>query len=154
MTRRRIAFKDHPGGFTLLEVMASMVVFLIGVVGILALFATGLAVHRDASQRTMVSIASDEVRSLVMEQLIGLTGEGVVLPTLNAVPLPGYPGYFYDAGLVPDQQDGVDGGILADVYVYTRDAGQVRGERFKLFVRPNAGPERLIRATRAADKPK
>ena len=135
--------------FTLLEVMAAMVVFLVGVTGILGLFATGLALHRDATHKTMVAIASDEVRARVEEALAeAVLDAGAELPVLEQMPIEGYPGYLYTATLTPEADEGAAGGVLADVFVYTVDAGQQKGERFKLYVRPSARPEALIRAAR------
>lgn len=143
-------------GFTLLEIMAALIIFLAGVVGVLALFASALAMHRDATRQAVVAQAADEVRTEIDRILIDLAeGDADLesLPPLQAVPLASHPGYFYSAQLTPDPELGLDGGILAQVHVFTRDVGKEKGETFTLFRRPRADPELLIRRARRGPAP-
>lgn len=135
-------------GFTLLEVMAALTIFMVGVVGVLALFATGLALHQDATERTIVGLASDEVRGEVLASLEGLIDGQSTLPVFRDVAVKGRRGYYFDADLMIDPDEGLEGGVMAKVFVYTLDAGQKRGEKFTLFVSPGQSPETLIRKAR------
>lgn len=134
-------------GFTLLEVMAALMIFTTGVVGILALFASGLALHREAMQRSIVTTVSEDVRARLDAALASLDASAPsdALPAFEKVPIDGYPNYFYTAELAIDPKLGLAGGVYADVHVFTIDVGKEKGERFKLFVRPGAYPELQIR---------
>lgn len=139
------------GGFTLLEVMAALVILLAGVVGILGLFASGLAMHRNATRNTIVAQASEDVRIRVrefVEASVGSDRGATELPPLQKVEIPGQPRYFYDASFVTDQERGLEGGVMATVRVYTIDAGRERGQTFTLFTRPESGPEAWIRGAK------
>jgi prepilin-type N-terminal cleavage/methylation domain-containing protein len=133
----RAANARRQGGFTLIEVMAALVIFLSGVVGVIALFASGLALHRDATRKAHVALVADEVRGIVEARLAPLTIEdGADLPVLTDVPVEGRPGYFYSVEMAVDPELGARGGILAAVFVYARDLGRARGADFSVFVRP------------------
>lgn len=146
--RRSVLRDARTRGFTLLEVMAALVIFMVGIVGVLALFATGLGLHQDATQRTIVAIATEEVRTRVEEALEDLTAPDAVLPEFREVAVKGRPGYFFDVDLEVDSDLGLAGGVMAKVFVYTREAGVKDGERFTLFVTPGRSPENLIRKAR------
>ncbi|MBI4878198.1 MAG: hypothetical protein HY812_00860 [Planctomycetes bacterium] len=144
--------RGRAGGFTLLEVMAALLIFLTGIVGVLALFAGGLALHRGATQRAMVANLSGLVQERV-ERLLAegaAAGPGEELAPVREVPIEEYPGYFYAIEkMESDPETGTEGGVLATVRVYTVDAGRKKGESFLLFVRPRADPQALIRRARA-----
>lgn len=131
-------------GFTLLEVMAAMVIFLVGIVGVLALFASGLAIHRTATQRAVVAAASEDVRARI-EALLADLPANVDLPKVERVPVEGHVGYYYSAVLTPDPDRGIEGGVLAQVRVFTLEAGAERGEAFTVFTRPKADAAAEIR---------
>ena len=130
-------------GFTLIEVMAALTIFMVGIVGVLALLASGLALHRDAMRKATVAIASDDVRGRV-EAWLATAGQSdsAELPKIEGLPVEGYNGYFYSADLAVDPQQGPKGGVVAKVFVYGRDLGKQRGSEFLLFVRPGeqSGP--------------
>jgi prepilin-type N-terminal cleavage/methylation domain-containing protein len=134
-------------GFTLLEVMAALTIFLFGIVGVLALFTAGLGLHRDAQRKAMIAIASDEVRAAVETRLAKAVegGADADLQPIEDVPIANHPGYFYSAELSVDPEVGVAGGVLADVFVFALDVGKERGSRFTIFVRSGARPENQIR---------
>ncbi|MFH0944360.1 MAG: hypothetical protein V2A76_04105 [Planctomycetota bacterium] len=141
--------------------MAALVIFLTGVVFVLALFASGLAQHRSANQRAMIAQASAVVRAEVDRMLLELPdlGPGVELPKPDRAAVPGYPDCFYTVERIEaDPEQGPRGGVMLTVHVYTMEAGRRRGERFTLFSRPGTDPDRLIRVARnekvAASPPK
>jgi len=145
MTRRR------DGGFTLLEVMAAMMILLAGVVGIIGLFASGLAMHRNATQNSTVAQASEDVRVRVrdyVESAIAENAELMELAPLEKVPIEGYPRYFYDATFVSDDELGPAAGVMSTVRVYTVDVGREKGHSFTVFARPTASPEAWIRGAK------
>ncbi len=138
------------GGFTILEVLAALMIFLTGVVGVLALFMSGLALHRDAQHQSAVALASAEVRARVetwLSRVIDESGDNknVELPKMEDQPIDAHPGYFYSAALSVDPTLGVQGGVLAKVFVYTMDVGREQGDEFTMFVRSGARPENQIR---------
>lgn len=152
MRRARIPHRaDAQRGFTLLEVMAALVIFLTGVVFVLALFAAGLAQHRVANQDAKVAEAAEVVREELDRMLLelGEVDPGVELPAPKEQPVPGHQHCFYTVETIePDPESGVRGGVLLDVHVYVKDAGRRRGKRFTLFSRPRSNPELLIRRAR------
>lgn len=146
---------EHSRGFTLLEVMAALVIFLTGVVFVLALFVSGLAQHKSATQRTMIAQASELVRGrldallLEMGDQAGPDDDAADLPAPEHVPVEEYPGCFYTVEKIESHPDlGPFGGVMLTVFVYTVEAGRHKGERFTLFSRPASDPERLIRRAR------
>ncbi|MFG0319157.1 MAG: prepilin-type N-terminal cleavage/methylation domain-containing protein [Planctomycetota bacterium JB042] len=153
-TRSRLVRAARPrrvGGFTLLEVMVALGILLAGVVGILGLFASGLAMHRNATRNTIVAQASEDVRMRVrrfVEDAVAANAGAPELDPLVRVEIPGHPGYFYDSTFEVDDELGPDGGVMATVHVYTLDAGRERGQTFTLFTRPQAGPEAWIRGAK------
>jgi prepilin-type N-terminal cleavage/methylation domain-containing protein len=56
-------------GFTLIEILVAMTIFLAGMTGILALLSTALALHRDGLVAAQVSRQLDAVAITVQEQL-------------------------------------------------------------------------------------
>jgi prepilin-type N-terminal cleavage/methylation domain-containing protein len=132
-------------GFTLLEVLVAMMVFLVGIVGILGLFTAALGMHRDATRRARTAIASAEVQALIRAELDSIVDPNAELKPLVKVPIPGERNLFYSVTFSVDPARGVTGGVVADVHVFAMDAGRERGDSFTLYLRPRATPEALIR---------
>ncbi len=137
------------GGFTLLEVLAALTVFLIGVVGILGLFATALGIHRDATQRQIRAQVTEAVRVRIEERLVNSSDGEVDLAPVKDAPVEGKQNVFYSATFAIDETQGVTGGVLATVELYTLDAGKKHGESFTVFARPSADPGVLVRQAKA-----
>ncbi len=136
--------------------MAALIIFMAGVVGVIGLFASGLAMHHTAVRNSVVAQASEDIRSRVSEMFVELAAtaaDDAVLPTLEKVPIEGYPGYFYSAELIPDVEHGLDGGVLAHIRVFMVDVGKEKGETFTLFCRPRTSPELLIRRAKTGQGP-
>lgn len=135
----RAALRPADGGFTLLEVMAALVVFLAGVVGVLGLFGAGLALHREATIRQETASAASDAREAAYRHVLDHLAEGGDLdevPAVEGQPLPGRERLFFDAQYVPDPEAGAAGGVLARIHVYTRDVGRKKGLHFLAFLRP------------------
>jgi len=151
------ARRPEESGFTLLEVMAALVIFLTGVVFVLALFASGLAQHRTATQRAMIAQASELVRGRLDLLLLELgepsgknaPGAASELPKPQEVPVSEFPGCFYSVERIEaDPDEGAAGGVMLTVFIYTLEGGRKKGERFTLFFRPGSDPGALIRRAR------
>ncbi len=56
-------------GFTLIEILVAMMVFLAGITGVLALFSTGLAMHRDGLSVAEGTRALDEVARRIADEV-------------------------------------------------------------------------------------
>jgi len=56
-------------GFTLIEILIAMMVFLAGIAGVLALFSTGLAMHRDGLAVSDGTRALDEVARRIEDEV-------------------------------------------------------------------------------------
>jgi prepilin-type N-terminal cleavage/methylation domain-containing protein len=57
------------GGFTLIEVMAAIVVFLIGVVGVLGLLTSGTRLHQESQTLVVTNDIAEEVLLLAQREL-------------------------------------------------------------------------------------
>ena len=57
-------------GFTLIEVMAALVVFLVGVVGVLGLLMSGTRLHQDSQNLVMTNDVAEEVLLLAQRELL------------------------------------------------------------------------------------
>lgn len=66
-----------PAGFTLVEVLVAMFVFLTGVTGILALMTTALALHREGLQVARASRQLDDVLASVQREVSATGTEAV-----------------------------------------------------------------------------
>ncbi len=152
MSDRTCDPRDRARGFTLLEVLAALTVFLVGVVGILGLFATGLAIHRDATERQIRAQVTEEVRVRIEDRLRNAPNGEPDLSAVKDVPVEGRQNVFYSVRFAVDPEapaDAARGGVLATVEVYTKDAAKKHGESFTVFSRPNADPSALIRSVKA-----
>jgi prepilin-type N-terminal cleavage/methylation domain-containing protein len=74
MTRRPAAADaplapQRPRGFTLIEVLVAMMIFVTGAAGLLALLVTALALHRDGLNLTRATRDLDELRSTLVAEV-------------------------------------------------------------------------------------
>ncbi len=69
MRRRTLPLRPGARGFTLIEVLVAMFVFLTGVTGVLALMTTALALHREGLQVSRASRQLDDVLALVQREV-------------------------------------------------------------------------------------
>jgi len=83
-------------GFTLLEVMAALSIFLIGVVGVISLFTSGTKLHQDAENRSRVLDLQGALLLRVERELAAavqeMPEEGI---EAGRQPLPGADGFEY-----------------------------------------------------------
>ncbi len=91
MSRRRA--DRRRAGFTLLEVMAAISIFLIGVVSVLALLAAGTRLHQESQTTLLAADAADELLLLAQREVAeAVPAGGRALPEAPpARPVPGRP---------------------------------------------------------------
>ena len=96
-------------GFTILEVLLSMSILLLGMTAILSMLTFGAALSRTASLRTAGAAALDAVQADLEETFFPLEEDGSVGEPSPVVgrPVPGAPGVIYDAKATqnPDRPD-------------------------------------------------
>ncbi|MBM4013679.1 MAG: prepilin-type N-terminal cleavage/methylation domain-containing protein [Planctomycetes bacterium] len=68
---RRHAVRRQQGGFTLLEVMAALSIFLVGITSVLALLSTGTRLHQDSLGIAQSADAAGELLLLAERELVG-----------------------------------------------------------------------------------
>lgn len=131
--RRPRAARRHGGrtaGFTLLEVMAALSVFLIGIVSVLALLSTGTRLHQESQSTALAADAAEEVLLLASREVAELAPEGGgALPEQPAAqPVPGRPEltYHWTVRAAPG------GGLyLLEVEVGWKQGGKQRVQRLE-----------------------
>jgi hypothetical protein len=132
--------RSPSSGFTLLEVVSAVFVFLMGVVGVISLFAAGTVLHKGAQDKTLSALVIEEVIAQIDAQLKAGShrdGEGSLKPRIQGV-VPGYLRYGYEAEL---REDGLPGRsiVKARVRITWRDKGVLHGEAFDYIFRPGPG---------------
>jgi len=149
--RRRFKTGTFEEGFTLLEVITAIFIFFCGIVGILSLFTTALMLHKTSLDRTVSSLALEqiaaEVGSLLEDGAVKKSAADGIAP-IKARPLDGYPGYFYSAEF-EEGDDGSGGGLLtARIRITWKARGVERGETFEFVFRPGAGQRNEVQRMR------
>ena len=97
----------HQAGFTIIEVVIAMGLFLIGMSSVLGLLAFGAAMTRNAALKSDAAAAAEGVMADLEERLFPLTlvdGEWVAGEPAKIVdrPLPSHPEIVYSATCVPN----------------------------------------------------
>ncbi|MBI2901927.1 MAG: prepilin-type N-terminal cleavage/methylation domain-containing protein [Planctomycetes bacterium] len=67
----RIRSPRRPRGFTLLEVLISIVILVLGAVAILPLFAVGAQSHKRATDQVHTSLIAPRIAAMIQENLTG-----------------------------------------------------------------------------------
>lgn len=144
-------------GFTLVEIVVSMGILLVGMSAILGLLAFGAAMTRDAALKTSGSSAVEAIVADLEESLFPLvrdeqTGDVQVgAPrAIEARPVPGHKGLMYSARAVPDPGDkDTPGGALrwrVDVEIRWMTSGSAKTRTFStMLLRQVPFGERLRR---------
>lgn len=143
------------GGFTIVEVVVAMGLFLLGMVSVLGLLAFGAALTRSAALRNDGASAVEAVVADLEERMFPLESDGSSLrvgPPVDIVDrvLPGREDVTYSAKATPDpSQKDYPGGALefrVDVTVKWKSAGESKQKKFTtLCVREIPFSERLRR---------
>ena len=142
-------------GFTIVEVVVAMGLFLLGMTSVLGLLSFGAALTRTAALRNDASAAVEAVIADLEEQLFPLISEGtrLVVGTPQEIkdrPLAGRPDVTYTAVATPDpSQSNYPGGALeyrVDVRMSWKSAGENKQKKFTtLLTREIPFSERLRR---------
>lgn len=136
-------FKNGDGaarGFTLLEVVTAVFVFLLGVVGVISLFAAATVLHKSARDKTLSSLMIEQV---VSEIDAGLktgafrTLDGNLMPKAQGS-LSGDERYGYEVEFREEDLPGRSM-VVARIRVTWRDKGLLQGEEFDYLFRPGPG---------------
>lgn len=101
--------RRRDAGFTLLEVMAALSIFLVGIVSVLALLSTGTRLHQDSRAMAIAADAAEEILLRATSELSELaSAEGAALPELaTAQPVPGRPGLSYQWRVITAPEGGL-----------------------------------------------
>jgi type II secretory pathway pseudopilin PulG len=142
-------------GFTIIEVVVAMGLFLLGMSSVLGLLAFGAALTRTAALRNDAAAAIETVMADLEEQIFPLVEEGGVMSVGLPQPivdrtLPDRPDVSYSATATPDPaQKDYPGGALEyriDVTMAWKSAGQSKQKKFTtLLLREIPFSERLRR---------
>jgi hypothetical protein len=142
MAVKRKISRSRPGadGFTLMEVVTAVFIFLVGIVGVISLFAAAGMLHKSAHSKTMVSLAVQQVITEIDLKL--KTGElrgddGELAPVLEGA-VSGQERFTYRVVFEEEELPGRSM-ILARVQLTWREKGKERGEAFDYVFRP--GPD-------------
>ncbi len=120
-------------GFTLLEVMAALSVFLIGIVSVLALLSTGTRMHQDSQSVALTADAAEEVLLLATREVADRAQGGLgALPEPPAPqPVPGRANLNYTWSVRAAPEGGL---FLIAVDVTWLEGGKVQKQRLERVV--------------------
>jgi len=140
-----IRAREKIGAFTLTEVMCAIFVFLVGIVGVISLFAAAGVFHKIARDRAMTSLVVQEVVSGIDQRLSegGLRDDNGELEQVVQEPVPGFERYSYD---VVFNEEGATGRslITARIAVTWREKGKLKEEKFDYVFRSGPGLSRIV----------
>ena len=129
--------RRNQAGFTLLEVLAALSVFLIGVVGVLSLLTSATRLHQQSQNTLQVADVLGEVELLIQREVaMAVVQEGTGLPApVEPTPVPGHERFTY-AWSMRGGQEGLP-------YVLELTLGWKEGGRVQTFETQRILGERL-----------
>ena len=85
-------------GFTIIEVLLAMALFLVGITAVLGLFHAGGSLEQEARDRTLLAPIVQELVADARRNAwrVDATGTWLGLTEMKQEPVTGAPGYFYD----------------------------------------------------------
>lgn len=121
---------DRRGGFTLLEVMAAMTVFLVGVIAVIGLLTSGTRLHQESQTLVFMNDVVDEVLLLSRREIAEKAARsGDALPEPSPpVPVPSRPELKYAWKLVASPDSSL---FLMQVDLLWMENGQNRKATFE-----------------------
>lgn len=154
--RAAAARRGPASAFTLVEILAAMMILLMGMASVLGLLAFGAAMSRNAALKGAGAIAVEAVVADLEESFFPLvrdeeTGEWRAgePARIEDRPVPGNPGLTYSAAGTPDPLDDTPGGAQrwrVDVVIRWTTSGEQRARTFRtLLLRQVPFGERLRR---------
>lgn len=117
--------RGRRGGFTMLEVLAALTVFLIGVMGVLSLLGSGTRLHQ-ASQNQIEMAAAFEAAQWQAQAALAMAPPAAGLPAGGPAPLAGHPGFQYRWQLVAAD---LPPPYLLEVEVLWKEGGTERSQK-------------------------
>ena len=119
--------KNHKQGFTLLEVLIAIMVFVLAVSSILPLFAVGTAAHRRGIDQTEASLLAARISAEIQQDLYDLNPKDIVDANFQDRGKT----YLYDAQFLPfDRNDPFRSAFIVKVQVKWKVGGQDHKESF------------------------
>lgn len=152
MSRREGVPGGRAPGFTLLEVVTAVFIFLLGIVGVISLFTAGTMLHRGARNKARVALAVPWVIQRIEQRLDEAARDGAGLPDMLEEVVPGFAPFRYRAVLGRTGTDGEGGAILAEVRILWKEKGRERGEEFDWIFRPGPSEVETVSAFRSEVK--
>lgn len=130
MRRAATHSRNRQRGFTLIEVMAAIFVFMIGVVGVLGLLAAGARLHQESQQLVVTNDVAEEVLLLSQRELAERApGAGDSLPEPPPPhPVPSRPEMLFSWKVVPAADSSL---YLLRVEVDWMEHGKLRTTSFE-----------------------
>ncbi|MED5329686.1 MAG: prepilin-type N-terminal cleavage/methylation domain-containing protein [Planctomycetota bacterium] len=127
-------------GFTLIEILVALMVFMAGMAGVLALFSTGLKLHRDGQDVSYVTRHFDEVARTLEEDLAAgkhWNADKGGWDDVSATTL--LDGTSYSAVLVGEQGNERHGSVLALIRMAPRPGGLLTSRPVPFVLDPTKG---------------
>ena len=137
-------------GFTLLEVVTAVFIFLLGIVGVISLFTAGTMLHRGARNKARVALAVPWVMQRIEEKIDAAAREGKAVPEELDEAIPGFEPFRYRAELAGLQEEG--GAVQARVRILWKEKGRERGVEFDWIFRPGPSEEGVVSGMRGTAK--
>ena len=130
-------------GFTLIEILVAMLVFLTGVAGIYALLSTGLSMQQDSLRMSRAGRHMEEVVQLLQRQVSdGTLDADVPLGKLSD-------GTCYRVSLLGSESVGDEDARLVEIRVAATERGLVNAEPYTHLLGPGPSMARAIEEWRA-----
>ncbi len=146
------ASREAQAGFTLMEVITAIFIFFCGIMGVLSLFTTAVALHKTAKDRTVTALVLEqvvgEIRSQVEDGLLLQDEDGRFEP-VEGQPLAGHPGYTYSASFEETGDEEGEGAVLARISIGWKSRGRDVKENFVSVFRSREGMRHAILQLRA-----
>ncbi len=140
------AVKRREAGFTLLEILAALMILALGVTTALGVFARGLSIEQGAElvhdSGRLASLVQERYRN---EGILGKVGQALP-PEVRGALEPGFPGMKYDLSVKVDPENASR--VFLDLRVRWLRGGEEVGERYRFPMRRALPLSARIRASR------
>ncbi|HHI79080.1 MAG TPA: prepilin-type N-terminal cleavage/methylation domain-containing protein [Planctomycetes bacterium] len=127
------ALPGAEGGFTLLEILAALLILALGVTTALGVFARGLGIEQGSElihdSARLATLVQERYRN---EGILGRVGEALPPPVQDALE-PGFPGMKYDLRVEADPESASR--VFLDLRVRWLRGGEEVGERYRFPMR-------------------
>ncbi|GEM_PF-2461148 len=142
--------EQKEGGFTLLEILAALMILALGVTTALGVFARGLSIEQGSElihdSSRLATLIQERYRN---EGLLGKVGEALPPPVQGALE-PGFSGMKYDLSVEADPQNASR--VYLDLRVHWLRGGEEVGERYRFPMQRALPLSARIRAARTGGR--